>query len=61
MYVYTIIGLLKGLSSEIYVAESCVSQQATLKGRGAEVFSWFFFEAPLSVSTITYKIWGVIN
>jgi hypothetical protein len=30
---------LKGLSSEIYLAESSINQYVTLKGGGAKVFS----------------------
>jgi hypothetical protein len=32
---------LKGLASEIYLAESGINRQVTLKGRGSEVFRGF--------------------
>jgi hypothetical protein len=56
----------KGLSSEIYFAESGINRQVTLKGRGAEVFRGFcpsplMWEALYGVGAILYKIWDMIN
>jgi hypothetical protein len=56
---------LKGLSSEIYLAESGINQLVTLKGGGAEVQLILVIpshvRSPLHVSTIKCKILDMIN